>query len=162
MVIDPVMQFAEVNRYSCMNATPRFQKGRTMEKIKVKCETCRFRGYSLDFCKLHLKNISDITDENCHTHSHELYKKMGKTVAVGADVGVLATTVGIAAVPAIGLKTIIGHSMIGHTLAAKLTAGGGAAGAGVNVARNSKKSRYKGYEKRKRSVLLPLYLKKGS
>ena len=138
-----------------------------MKKIRLKCEACQFRGYSLDFCKLHQKNITDVTDDNCHTYSHEMYKKMGKTVALGAGVGVLATTAGIAAVPAIGLKTIIGHSAlahsgIGHALAIKLTAGGGAAGAGVNVARRSKKSHSKGNQKRKRSVLLPLYLKKGS
>ena len=138
-----------------------------MKKNKVKCETCAFRGYSLDFCKLHQKKITEVTDENCHSQSRDLYKKMGKTAAVGAGVGVLATTVGIAAVPAIGLKTVIGHSAlvhsgIGHALAAKLTAGGGAAGAGVNVARRSKKSHSRGNPKRKRSVLLPLYLKKGS
>ena len=133
-----------------------------MKKIKLTCETCQFRGYSLDFCKLHQKKITEVTDENCRTYYREMCKKVGKTAALGAGVGVLATTVGIAAVPAIGLKTIIGHSIIGHTLVAKLTAGGGAAGAGVNVARQSKKIDSKSNPKRKRKVLLPLYLKKGS
>jgi len=133
-----------------------------MEKNRVRCEICQFKGYSLDFCKLHQKKLTDITDEDCNTHSYGLYKKMGKTAALGAGVGVLATTVGIAAAPAIGLKTIIGHTVIGHALAAKLTAGGGAAGAGVNMARHSKKNRYKGNGKHKHSVLLPMYLKKGS
>ena len=128
-----------------------------MKKIRITCETCQFRGYSLDFCKLHQKKIAEVTDENCQPYYREMCKKVGKTAALGAGVGVLATTVGIAVVPAIGLKAIIGH-----TLVAKLTAGGGAAGAGVNVARQSKKIDSKSNPKRKRKVLLPLYLKKGS
>ncbi len=128
-----------------------------MKKNKVNCETCSYRGYSSDFCKYHHKKITELANEDCHSHSRDLYKKIGKAATLGAGAGVLATTVGLAAVPAIGIKAAIGHS-----LAAKLTAGGGAAGAGANVVRRSKKNNSGANQKQKNPVLLPLYLKKRS
>ena len=128
-----------------------------MKKNRVTCESCSFRGYSSDFCKFHHKKITELANEDCHSHSRDLYKKIGKAATYGAGAGVLATTVGLAAVPAIGIKAAIGHS-----LAAKLAAGGGAAGAGVNVARRAKKSKSGASQKQKNGVLLPLYLKKRS
>jgi len=128
-----------------------------MKKNRVNCENCSFRGYSSDFCKFHQKKITEFVNEDCHSHSRDLYRRIGKAATIGAGAGVLATTVGLAAVPAIGIKAAIGHS-----LAAKLTAGGGAACAGVNVARRAKKSNSGVNQKQKNSVLLPLYLKKRS
>ena len=128
-----------------------------MKKNRVNCETCRFRGYSSDFCKIHQKKITEVAHQGCHSHSRDLYKKIGKAATFGAGAGVLATTVGLAAVPAIGIKAAIGHS-----LAAKLAAGGGAAGAGVNVARRTKKGKSGAEPKQKNNVLVPLYLKKRS
>ena len=93
-----------------------------MKKNKVNCETCSYRGYSSDFCKFHHKKITEFADEDCHPQSRHLYKKIGKAATIGAGAGVLATTVGLAAAPAIGLK-----AAIGHTMAVKITAGGGAA-----------------------------------
>ncbi|NVM23833.1 MAG: hypothetical protein HWN68_18895 [Desulfobacterales bacterium] len=79
---------------------------------------------------------------------------MGKTAALGAGVGAMAAVVGIGAVPVVGLKAAIGHAMV-----AKVTAGGGAAGAGINVARKAAKRKSGAKQRKKRRTLLPLYLK---
>jgi hypothetical protein len=126
-----------------------------MKGKKITCETCSLRGYSPDFCKLHQKKISEVDVENCHPQ--DFYKRLGKKAALGAGVGVVAATAGIAAVPAVGLKAAIGHA-----LAAKVIAGGGAAGAGINAVRGAKKNRPGAKRAKKRDVLLPLYLKKRS
>ena len=67
----------------------------------------------------------------------------------------MATAVGVAAVPAVGLKLAIGHAV-----AAKLTAGGGVAGAGLNMARKAAKRKSAAKRTNKKRVLLPLYLKR--
>jgi hypothetical protein len=126
-----------------------------MKRRKITCETCQLRGYSPDFCKLHQKKISEVDAENCHPQ--DFYKRLGKKAALGAGVGVVAATAGIVAAPAVGLKAVIGHA-----LAAKITAGGGAAGAGINVARGARKNHPGTKRAKKRDVLLPLYLKKRS
>ena len=126
-----------------------------MKKNRSNCETCQFRGYSPDFCKFHKKEITKLEDGSCHPQS--FYRKMGKKAALGAGVGVVAATAGLAVVPAVGLK-----AAIGHLLAAKITAGGGAAGAGINVVRNARKNYGGARRYRKRHVLLPLYLNKRS
>lgn len=66
----------------------------------------------------------------------------------------MATVVGMGAVPVVGLKAAIGHAM-----AAKITAGGGVAGAGVNVARKAAKGESGAKQRKKKRILLPLYLK---
>ena len=126
-----------------------------MKRNKPTCETCELRGYSSDFCKFHQKKITDVDIENCHPQN--IYKRVGKTVALGAGVGVMAAAVGLAAAPAVGLKAAIGHALV-----AKLTVGGGAAaGAGINVVRSARKG-YPGAKRaKKRNLLLPLYLRKG-
>jgi len=122
-----------------------------MKKKKLKCETCRFRGYSPNFCQLHSKKITGEDSDNCD--SHRSLKCVGKTVAIGAGIGATATVIGVAAAPALGLKAAISHA-----LGAKLAAGG-AAGAGVNVARKAVKGKENTKQKSKKRTLLPLYLK---
>jgi len=63
--------------------------------------------------------------------------------------------VGIGVAPAVGIK-----AAIGHVAAAKLTAGGGVVGAGVNVFRKTRKARFGGEQGKKKRILLPLYLKR--
>ncbi len=126
-----------------------------MKRRKITCETCQLRGYSPDFCKVHQKKITEVDVENCYPQ--DFYKRLGKKVALGAGVGVVAATAGIAAVPAVGLKVAIGHA-----LAAKVIAGGGAAGAGINAVRGAGKNHPGAKRAKKRDVLLPLYLKKRS
>ena len=126
-----------------------------MEKHKLKCETCEFRGYNAYVCRWHKKRITEIDVKNCH--SHDFYKKVGKTAVLGAGAGVVVVTAGLVAAPAVGIKAVIGHALV-----AKLTAGSGAAGAGINVARNSRKNRSGTVRGKKKNILLPLYLKKGS
>ena len=125
-----------------------------MKTNKPTCETCPLRGYSPDFCKWHKKKISEVDAKNCHPQ--DFYKGLSKKVALGAGVGVIAATAGIVAVPAVGLKAAIGHA-----LAAKVIAGGGAAGAGINAVRGARKNHPGAKRAKKRDVLLPLYLKKG-
>ncbi|HUV49770.1 MAG TPA: hypothetical protein VMW78_01945 [Anaerolineae bacterium] len=92
------------------------------------CATCEFRGYSAYVCKLHHKKM---TGKECDSRGS--LKCIGKTVAVGAGAGIIASTVGmIAMLPAIGIKTLFAH-----LLAVKVGAGGGVAGAGVNLARKA-------------------------
>ena len=122
-----------------------------MEKKDSQCETCELKGYNPDFCKWHKKKITEIDIKNCRPQ--RFYKKVGKTAVLGAGVGVVAATAGLAVVPAVGLKGVIGH-----VLAAKLTAGSGAAGAGINVARRAKENQSGSKQGKKKSVLLPLYL----
>ncbi|MEE8400327.1 MAG: hypothetical protein V3S89_15040 [Desulfobacterales bacterium] len=130
-----------------------------MKNQKHQCDHCEIRGYSSDYCKLHRKRISAIDIEDCHPE--ERHMTLGRKAVMGAGVGVVAATVGVmAAAPAIGLKTLLGHA-----LAVKLTAGGGVAGAGINtintirgVRRNQKGTK----RNKKRRLLLPIYLKKGS
>ena len=119
------------------------------------CETCHLSGYSYEFCKLHKKMIAEVDLKN--RYPRDFYKRMGKRAAFGAGVGVAATTLGLAAVPAVGLKMVIGHA-----LAAKITAGAGAAGAGINVTRGTRKGHPRAKLTRKRHMLMPLYLNKGN
>ena len=126
-----------------------------MEKNRPKCETCQYRGYNPYLCKWHKKKITDIDIKNCHPQN--FYKKVSKIAVFGAGVGVVVATAGLAAAPVVGMKTIIGHG-----IATKVTAGGGAVGAGFNVARRPKKNQAGAKPGKKRNILLPLYLKKGS
>jgi hypothetical protein len=126
-----------------------------MKKNRLKCETCQFSGYSPDFCKFHQKKIIKVNVENCFPQ--DFYKKIGKKAVLGAGIGVVAVTAGLAVVPTVGLKAVIGHA-----LGAKLTAGGGAACAGINVARPTKKNQPESKRGRKKGVFFPLYLKKRS
>ncbi len=123
-----------------------------MGKKKPKCETCEFRGYSSDFCKLHKRKVSDEDCNSCGSHSS--LKCVGKTAVLGAGVGAMAAILGVGAAPVVGLKAAIGHAM-----AAKMAAGGSAAGAGINMARKATKSLSRAKQRKKKRLLLPLYLK---
>lgn len=122
-----------------------------MKKKARKCETCELKGYNPDFCRWHKKKITEVDVKTCRPQ--DFYKKVGRTAVLGAGVGVVAATAGLAVIPAAGLKGVIGHA-----LAAKLTAGGGAAGAGINVAVHAKENLSGSKRGKKKSVLLPLYL----
>ena len=118
---------------------------------KPKCEACEFRGYSPEVCRFHSTKDGSC-EESDDTKDHPL-KTISKAVAVGAGAGVAVTLAGMAVGPIIGLKAALGHAV-----AAKITAGSGVAGAGVNVARKLKKGESKAKTKKK-AALLPMYLK---
>ena len=123
-----------------------------MKEKKVKCETCHLRGYNTEYCKWHRKAISEIETKDCYPGN--LYKKLGKTAAIGAGIGIVSATAGVAAAPILGLKALIGHA-----LAAKVTAGGGCAVlAGANVLRKTEKEAHLNKKTKGKKVLLPLYL----
>ena len=123
-----------------------------MREKKSKCEKCYLRGYNTEYCKWHRKTISEVETETCYPG--EFYKKLGKTVAIGAGIGIVSATAGVAVAPALGLKALIGHALV-----AKMTAGGGGAAlAGGNVFRKSGKRTQMDKQMKKKKVLLPLYL----
>ncbi|MBF0120641.1 MAG: hypothetical protein HQK79_17575 [Desulfobacterales bacterium] len=103
-----------------------------MKKISP-CDTCEFRGYSPELCKLHLRKISKNGSKDCPNHAP--LKEISKKVAVGAGVGVMTMFVGMAAVPAAVLKALFGHVM---TTKMTAEAGGGVVGAVINVFRKNK------------------------
>jgi len=119
---------------------------------KVKCETCEYKGYSAEICRFHSIR-GNSCDELDPGRDHSL-KRIGKAVVLGAGAGLAATFTGIAVAPIIGLKAALGHA-----IAAKITVGGGVAGAGVNVARKLKKGESKTRPAKRRQMLLPMYLK---
>jgi hypothetical protein len=124
---------------------------RIMKEKKTKCEACHLRGYNPEYCRWHKKAIPGVEVEDCEPH--HFYRKLGKTAAIGAGIGVVSAVAGVAAAPALGVKALIGHA-----LAAKMTAGGGGAAVG-GIKVWCKFPRKRGVERtRRRRVLLPLYL----
>jgi len=96
-----------------------------------KCELCEYKGYSQEVCRLHLKKMK-CNHDNIYYDSGKA-KQIGKKACYGAGIGFVATATGLAAAPIIGMKTIIGH-----LVALKISAGGSAIGAGVNVIRKDR------------------------
>lgn len=117
-----------------------------MNKQTSNCDTCPFRGYSTEICKLHSKHAHDsleCDDNDCS------WTSWGKKAAIGAGVGITGVFAGMAVLPAFGMKAILGHF-----LALKVTGAGGVVGAGANVAVNLKKAPTRQHKK-KRTILLP-------
>lgn len=119
---------------------------------KVKCESCEYKGYSAEICRYHSLRGGSCSEEDFT--SRPAFMRIGKVVALGAGAGLAATFTGMVVAPIIGLKAALGHA-----IAAKITVGGGVAGAGVNVARKMKKTESGTKPARKRPILLPTYLK---
>ncbi|MBF0550615.1 MAG: hypothetical protein HQK60_08770 [Deltaproteobacteria bacterium] len=121
-------------------------------KKKSRCDRCQYRGYSQNFCKLHMRKAAG-EEEACRIvdpHSH-----LGRKAAIGAGIGAVVTLAGLAAFPLLGLKAILGHA-----LAVKAFTGGSLAGVGFNVGRNAKeKERPETKPTKKRLILVPTYLK---
>ena len=127
-----------------------------MKDKRTKCEACHLRGYNPEYCRWHKKTIPAIEMEDCEPRG--FYRKLGKTAAIGAGIGVVSAAAGVAAAPALGVKALIGHA-----LAAKVTAGGGgAAAAGLKVWYKFPRRRGTTQRIQKKRVLLPLYLSRTS
>jgi len=121
-------------------------------KKTAQCETCEFRGYSHEFCKAHFSKIAKMGHQDC---PHNSLSEVGKTVAMGAGVGIIATTVGLAAVPAAALKALFGHVMAVKMCA---TGGGTVAGAGYNVFRKTHTKQLNTKENMKRRTHMPIVI----
>jgi hypothetical protein len=110
------------------------------------CERCELSGYSPDVCKVHAKMIAD--------NDHETFfpkvplKMVGKSAAVGAGCGV-AATFALVALPAVAAKAALGLLM-----AAKISAGGGVIGAGINVAKKAKNNKPPDKPRKKKRMLI--------
>lgn len=101
---------------------------------KPECDSCIIQGYSPELCKMHLKHMERPTTGKTPAIDPETAKHVGYTAAIGACIGVAGTIAGMAVVPALGMK-----ALLGHLAAVKAAAAGGAFGAGANVAVNAKK-----------------------
>ena len=110
------------------------------------CERCELSGYSPDVCKVHAKMIAESDHETFFPRIP--LKTVGKTAAVGAGCGV-AATIALVTLPAVAAKATIGLLM-----AAKLGAGGGMIGAGINVAKKAKKNKPPGKPRKKKRILI--------
>ncbi len=116
---------------------------------KAKCEACEYRGYSPEVCR-----FQSSLDGSCEgPDGNNALKTISKAIVVGAGAGVAVTIAGMAVGPIMGFKAVLGHAV-----AAKITAGSGVAAAGVNVARKLRKGELKSKTKKK-PVLMPMYLK---
>ena len=123
-----------------------------MKEKKTKCEACHLRGYNPEYCRWHRKTIPGIEMEDCEPT--DFYRKLGKTAAIGAGIGVVSATAGIVAAPVLGVKALIGHAM-----ATKVTAGGGgAAVAGIKVWCKFPRRHETTKRTQRKRALLPLYL----
>ncbi|MBV5267638.1 MAG: hypothetical protein JZU67_03835 [Burkholderiaceae bacterium] len=121
-------------------------------KKTTHCDTCEFRGYSHAFCKAHFSKIAKIAHKDCPHHS---FTEVGKTVVFGAGVGIIATTVGLAAVPAAALK-----ALFGHVVAVKIyaTGGGSVAGAGIGFFRKVHKKQSDAIDNVNRRTHMPIVI----
>ncbi|MBF0228362.1 MAG: hypothetical protein HQK63_02020 [Desulfamplus sp.] len=114
--------------------------------VKSKCDACELKGYSPELCKFHIRNMAkshhdNLLDHNrqnkmdCSHYRESSILKYGKTAAVGAGVGLVAVCGSMAVIPSVALK-----ALFGHVAAVKVSgcAGGGVAGAGINIFRKTK------------------------
>ena len=124
----------------------------TNMKKTTHCDTCEFRGYSHEFCKAHFSKIAKIAHKDCPHHS---FTEVGKTVVFGAGVGIIATTVGLAAVPVVALKAIFGHVM---AVKMCVTGGGSVAGAGIGVFRKVHKKQSDAIDNANRRTHMPIVI----
>jgi hypothetical protein len=122
-----------------------------MKKL-THCETCEYRGYSHEFCKAHFSKIAKMAHKNC---PHNSLSEVSKTVVVGASVGIIATTVGLAAVPVAALKALFGHVMAVKICA---TGGGSVAGAGIGVFRKVNKKHLDAKDNASRRTHMPIVI----
>ncbi|MBF0476042.1 MAG: hypothetical protein HQK59_09455 [Deltaproteobacteria bacterium] len=121
-------------------------------KKKSRCDRCQYRGYSQNFCKLHMRKTAG-AEASCGMA--DPYSHLGRNAAIGAGIGAAVTLAGLAALPLLGLKAILGHA-----LAVKAFTGGSLAGVGFNVGRKPKeKDRSETKPTKKRLILVPTYSK---
>ncbi|WP_173080299.1 hypothetical protein [Fundidesulfovibrio magnetotacticus] len=112
---------------------------------KADCLNCAIRGYSPEVCALHLRMAKggedmDATTKTCGSCAQGNSRNhLGKTLAAGACVGMVASVAGLGAAVAVGVKGVIET-----VLAAKLVAGMGIAGAATSAAIKNKADKQDG------------------
>jgi len=116
------------------------------DKLKL-CERCLIRGYSPDLCREHYKMLAKMNHEVSLPKIS--MKSVGRTAAIGAGVGTIATGSGLAVLSFVGIKAVVGLVM-----AAKICAGGGVLGAGVNMAKKSTVKQPKNKSEKKKRILI--------
>ena len=104
-----------------------------MKKTELQCDACPIMGYSPDLCRLHRSHLAKEKNSSSHKQGNSLQSWSVKA-AVGAGIGITGAVFGMAALPAFGMKAILGH-----LVSVKVAGAGGVLGAGANIALNYKK-----------------------
>ena len=98
------------------------------------CLDCEFRGYSPEFCRLHIKICA--RNQGHEQKPTPRFAKVGAKALAGAGVGIAAVALSSAAV------SLVGGAVVIHAVLLKLGAGAGLTGGGVGI--------YKGLTENKR------------
>jgi hypothetical protein len=89
------------------------------------CLDCEYRGYSPEFCRVHVKSC--VRRNGRQRKPTPVFLKVGAKALTGAGVGVAAVVIGSAAV------SLVGGAALLHAVLLKLGAGAGLAGGGVGL-----------------------------
>lgn len=89
------------------------------------CTDCEYRGYSPEFCRVHIKSCK--RNEGTERKPAPAFVRVGAKVLAGAGVGVAAVALGSAAV------SLVGGAAVLHAVLLKVGAGAGLAGGGIGL-----------------------------
>lgn len=89
------------------------------------CIECEYRGYSPDFCRVHVKSCK--RNRGRDRKPTPAYLKVGAKILAGAGVGVATVALGSAA------ASLVGGAVLVHAVMLKLGAGAGLAGGGIGL-----------------------------
>ena len=124
-----------------------------MENKHALCEVCLNRDCRLELCSVYSKRFAEKGMKATLPDSR--LGSLGQKAAVGAGVGALATGIGIAVTPLVGITAAIGIA-----LTIKVWGRGGLIGAGVNMAVEASKKTEAGTQpqagsarKKRRSII---------
>lgn len=119
------------------------------DNTKLKCEECDIQGYSPQLCQLHQKRHSSTNGTEV---TPPKWMAFAKPALIGAGLGATGTLAGLAVLPALGMKALLGHA-----LGLKIAGAGGACGAGTNtvIANRKKKNNHKSTTAKKHMAILP-------
>ena len=89
------------------------------------CDDCEYRGYSPQFCRMHVKQCRKNIGREKKPLSRPV--KVGAKTLAGIGMGMGAVIIGSAAV------SLVGSAVLVHALVIKLSAGAGLAGGGIGL-----------------------------
>ncbi|VEN74113.1 magnetosome protein Mad7 [Candidatus Desulfarcum epimagneticum] len=102
-------------------------------ELGTQCAICPLRGLFPEVCKLHRAQMMKKNARGAPFVKNE-WVCWGAKIVTGAGVGLAGAVAGMAVVPALGVKALLGH-MIAYQIAGAASA----TGAGVNVVTHAKK-----------------------
>jgi len=89
------------------------------------CLDCEYRGYSPEFCRLHIRHCA--RNQGHKRKPTPRFVKIGAKAFAGAGFGIAAVALGSAA------ASLVGGAVVLHAVMLKLGAGAGLAGGGVGI-----------------------------